>query len=40
MKGVTIGKGAIVGLGSIVTHNVPEYCVVAGNPATVVKKLK
>lgn len=40
MKGVTIGKGSIVGLGAIVTHSVPDYCVVAGNPATVVKKLK
>lgn len=40
MKGVTIGKGSIVGLGAIVTHNVPEYCVVAGNPAKVVKKLQ
>ncbi len=40
MKGVTIGKGSIVGLGAVVTHNVPEYCVVAGNPAKVVKKLQ
>ena len=39
MKGVTIGKGSIVALGAIVTHDVPSYCVVAGNPAKVVKHL-
>lgn len=31
--GVTIGEGAIVGAGSIVTHDVPPYTIVAGNPA-------
>lgn len=40
MKGVTIGKGSIVGLGSIVTHDVPDYCVAMGNPAKVVKELE
>lgn len=40
MKGVTIGEGAVVGAGSVVTKNVPPYSVVAGNPATVIKKLK
>lgn len=40
LKGVTIGKGSIVALGAIVTHDVPEYSVVAGNPARVVKKLE
>ena len=39
LKGVTVGKGSIVALGSIVTHDVPPYSVVAGNPAKVVKKL-
>lgn len=39
LKGVHIGKGAIVGAGSVVTNDVPEYCVVAGNPALVVKNL-
>jgi len=39
MKGVTIGEGSVVALGSIVTHDVPPYTVVAGNPARVVKKL-
>lgn len=39
LKGVTVGKGAIVALGAIVTHDVPAYTVVAGNPAKVVKRL-
>ena len=40
MKGVRIGEGAIVGLRSVVTKDVPPYTVVAGNPAKVVKILK
>ncbi|HEX8993380.1 MAG TPA: acyltransferase [Anaerolineales bacterium] len=31
--GVTIGEGAMVGAGSVVTHDVPDGAVVAGNPA-------
>lgn len=31
--GVTIGEGALVGAGSVVTHHVPAGAVVAGNPA-------
>lgn len=37
LKGVTIGRGAIVATGSVVTKNVPARVVVAGNPAKVVK---
>jgi acetyltransferase-like isoleucine patch superfamily enzyme len=37
LKGVTIGEGAIVGAGSVVTNDVPDYAVVAGNPAKIVK---
>ncbi len=40
MGGVTIGKGSIVGAGAVVTQSVPPYCVVAGNPAKVVKSLE
>lgn len=40
LKGVTIGEGAIVGAGSVVTKDVPAWTVVAGNPAKVVKYLK
>lgn len=37
LKGVTIGKGAIVAAGSVVSKDVPDYSIVAGNPAKVVK---
>lgn len=37
LPGVHIGKGAIVGAGAIVTKDVPEYAVVGGNPAKVIK---
>ena len=36
-KGVRIGKNSIVAAGSIVTKDVPPNCIVAGNPAKVVK---
>jgi galactoside O-acetyltransferase len=37
LKGVTIGEGAIVGAGSVVTKDVPDYAVVGGNPAKILK---
>lgn len=40
LPGVTIGKGVTVGAGSVVTKDVPDYCVVAGNPARVVKTVE
>ena len=39
LPGVTIGKYAIVGAGAIVTKDVPDYAVVVGSPARVVKTL-
>jgi UDP-2-acetamido-3-amino-2,3-dideoxy-glucuronate N-acetyltransferase len=36
--GVTIGENAIVGAGSVVTHNVPPGMIVAGNPAKPLRK--
>ena len=40
LKGVTIGEGAIVGAGSVVTKDVEAYTVAAGNPARLVKRLR
>lgn len=40
LKGVIIGEGAVVGAGSVVANDVPDYTVVAGNPAKVVKTLE
>lgn len=39
LKGVTIGKGSVVGCDSVVTKNVPPFSVACGNPAKVVKSL-
>ena len=39
LKGVTIGEGAIVGAGAVVTKNVPAYTIVAGNPAHPIREL-
>lgn len=39
LKGVTVGRAAIVGSGSMVTKDVPPMTIVAGNPARVVKEL-
>lgn len=36
LNGITIGQGAIVAAGSVVTRDVPPYDIVAGNPARVV----
>lgn len=35
--GLKIGDGAVVGMGSVVTKDVPPYAIVAGNPATLIR---
>lgn len=37
LGGITIGNGAVVGAGSVVASDVPNYCIVAGNPARAVR---
>lgn len=37
VPGVVIGEGAIVGAGAVVTKNIPDYAVVGGNPARIIK---
>jgi len=37
LMGVTIGEGAVIGAGSVVTQDVPPYHVVVGNPAETIK---
>jgi maltose O-acetyltransferase len=38
LPGVKIGKKAVIGAGSVVTKNIPPYCIAVGNPCRVVKK--
>lgn len=36
LSGVSIGRGAVIGAGSIVTKDIPEYAIAAGNPARII----
>ena len=37
---VTIGENAVVGAGTVVTKDVPDNCVVVGNPSRIIRKIK
>lgn len=39
LPGVTIGDGAVIGANSVVTSDIPPYCVAGGNPAKIIKNL-
>ncbi|AHG90039.1 transferase hexapeptide repeat containing protein [Gemmatirosa kalamazoonensis] len=38
--GVTVGEGSVIGMGAIVTRDVPPYSLAAGNPARVIRSLR
>lgn len=39
MPGVTVGEGAVVGAGSMVTKDIPDWCVAVGRPAKVIRQI-
>lgn len=40
LPGLTIGDGCVIGANSVVSKDIPQYCIVAGNPAKIIKRLK
>ena len=40
MPGVTVGEGAIVGAGSLITKDIPAWPIAAGRPAKVIRKIE
>ena len=37
LPGVNVGNGAVIGAGSVVTKDVPDYAIVAGNPSKIIR---
>ena len=37
LPGITVGNGCIIAAGAVVTHDVPDYAIVGGNPAKIIK---
>ena len=40
MPNVTIGKGSIIAANSVITKDIPSYCMAAGSPAKIIKTLR
>lgn len=40
LSNVNIGDGVVVGANSVVTHDIPPYCIAAGSPAKIIKRIK
>lgn len=40
LPGITIGQGAMIGAGSVVTKNIPDHAIVVGNPAKIIRYIK
>ena len=40
LPGVKVGKNAVIGANLVITHDVPDYCIAAGNPARIISRIK